>query len=203
MFGCTATFKGRPDRIIPDEVITNDIATITSIESLRNCNEIKTKDCRNRIIYATILGIDMNYHNFEMSLFNDDRKLSFASTLASLGLTAASAYTGAPVLAAISTGVIGADSAYGATILQGQLQNTLQNQMSAQRNTVKARIFTQTELTFDEYPLNLASIDLENLYNAGTINAAMKNLSTVASTNAVNASKTLQAVNPNNLTGRE
>lgn len=195
LVGCSATIRGVPQRAISADIILTDVSVVTSLDAVNACNIANTTECRDRIVYSAILGIDLNYHKFETELMNDDRDLSFGSTLSQLGLGMASAYTGSVLYSSIATGIVGTSAAYNSKILQNQIVSTLQAEMTSQRNIVKARIFSNLTKPIDQYPLTLATLDIESYYTAGTITHALKELNNTASTHAVTSSTLLQNTN--------
>ena len=117
LIGC-ASFSGYPDR----EISTDDIIPTLKREEVVKCmeevDEKKGITCRNKIISAGMLVIDINFSNFEKKLFKENREASFITTVTTLGLTTAGAMTGTAVLSAISTGLIGTKASFESEVLK-------------------------------------------------------------------------------------
>jgi hypothetical protein len=167
--GC-ASVRGFPERLIEPGVALKEIAPIVTRKNIEACNAVKTIDCRNHILSAGMIGIDINFSEFERKLFKENREISFLTTVTTLGLTTAGAMTGTAALSGIATGIIGSKEAFDKEILLDQAKNAIHTQMRALRQTVANRIrFGMMRPSFEEYPLDAALIDIEEYYNAGTL----------------------------------
>ena len=164
-----ASFSGYPDR----EISTDDVIPVLKREEVVKCMDEQDNDtsraCRNKIISAGMLVIDINFSDFEKQLFKENREASFVTTVATLGLTAAGAMTGTAVLSAISTGLIGSKAAFDSEVLMDKAILAIHTQMRAQRYFVAARLRRGFKENTTDYPLALAIVDIEAYYNAGTL----------------------------------
>lgn len=188
--GC-ASFSGYPDR----EISMEDVIPVLKREEVVKCMDEQDKDkgisCRNKIIAAGMLVIDINFSDFEKKLFKENREASFVTTVATLGLTAAGAMTGTAVLSAISTGLIGAKAAFDSEVLMDKAILAIHTQMRAQRNYVAARLRRGFKENTTDYPLALAIIDIEAYYNAGTLLTAFIEITESAGVEAKKAQEDL------------
>lgn len=170
--GC-ASVRGYPERLIEADVALKDVRDIYKQDNIKACDvetdEAKKIACRNNILSAGMIGIDINFSEFERKLFKEGREASFVTTVATLGLTTAGAMTGTAVLSGIATGIVGSKEAFDKEILLDQAKNAIHTQMRALRQTVANRIRYGMTRPFDEYPLDTALIDIEEYYNAGTL----------------------------------
>lgn len=170
--GC-ASVRGYPERLIEADVALKDVRDIYKQDNIKACDvepvEAKKIACRNNILSAGMIGIDINFSEFERKLFKEGREASFLTTVTTLGLTTAGAMTGTAVLSGIATGIVGSKEAFDKEILLDQAKNAIHTQMRALRQTVANRIRYGMTRPFDEYPLDAALIDIEEYYNAGTL----------------------------------
>ncbi|ESS71647.1 hypothetical protein MGMO_93c00050 [Methyloglobulus morosus KoM1] len=193
MTGC-ASFSGYPDRLIPQSEALEEIKpTLTRIQ-VESCMGSETITCRNKIIAAGMLGIDINFSEFEKKLFQENREASFLTTITTLGLTTAGAMTGTAVLSAISTGLIGAKSAFDSQVLLDRAILAIHTQMRAQRDVAAVRLRGGMQQDIASYPLALAITDIEAYYNAGTLLSAFVGITESAGVKANIASKNLENV---------
>lgn len=166
--GC-ASVRGFPDRLIESDKALNDVRDIFKPKKIEDCNEKRSNECRNLIVSAGMIGIDINFSEFERKLFKEGREVSFLTTVTTLGLTTAGAMTGTAVLSGIATGIVGSKEAFDKEILSDQAKNAIHTQMRALRQRVANRIRYGMTRPFDEYSLAVALIDIEEYYNAGTL----------------------------------
>lgn len=163
--GCTSV-RGYPDRLIEPVDALDEIKPIVTRAKIDACSD---ESCRNKILSAEMIGVDINFSEFERKLFKENREVSFLTTVTTLGLTTAGAMTGTSVLSGIATGIVGSKEAFDKEILLDQAKNAIHTQMRALRQTVANRIRYGMKQSFEEYPLDEALIDIEEYYNAGTL----------------------------------
>jgi len=166
-----------------------------SVASGAGLNEIATK--RNNIVTARIYAIDVNYHKFIRDLTAQQNVGAVGADWIALGLAGAGATTGSAqtkaVLAAISGGVTGARAAVSKDVFYSNTLPTVITQMDAQRKTILAQIYTGLQKSPIEYTLYQALADLENYYNAGTLNGALVGLATSAGASSEAGDKQIAA----------
>jgi hypothetical protein len=141
-----------------------------------------------------MLGIDINFSQFEKKLFQENREASFLTTIATLGLTTAGAMTGTAVLSAISAGLIGTKAAFDSHVLLDRAILAIHTQMRAQRDVIAARLRSGMRQDVSAYPLALAITDIEAYYNAGTLLGAFVGITESAGVKAEKASTDLENV---------
>jgi hypothetical protein len=132
--------------------------------------------CRDSIVQALIIAIDLRYADFELGFFDTNRYTGFAATLATLGLGAAASVSSggtSKVLAAAITGITGAREAFNKDVLAEQTSSSLLTAMRAQRNMVSLRIRDGLQHSAKEYPLGIALADTIAYFRAGTIVGAL------------------------------
>ncbi len=152
--GCVSV-RGYPDRLIEPVDALKEIKPIVTRQNIEACNAVKTVYCRNHILSAGMIGVDINFSEFERKLFKENREISFLTTVTTLGLTTAGAMTGTAALSGIATGVVGGKEAFDKEILLDQAKNAIHTQMRALRQTVANRIrYGMLKPTFEEYPLD-------------------------------------------------
>jgi hypothetical protein len=163
--GC-ASVRGYPERLIESDVALKDVRDIFDRKNIKACDEKKDEAekiaCRNFILSAGMIGVDINFSEFERKLFKEGREASFVATVATLGLTTAGAMTGTAVLSGIATGIVGSKEAFDKEILLDQAKNAIHTQMRALRQTVANRIRYGMTRPFDEYPLDSAPLISKN-----------------------------------------
>jgi len=156
----------------------NTLSALIAEYNNTNTSADRKKTIRNRIIYSDISQIDQKFNDFKVRLNSQENILSIgadftALTLAGLGATVASAGTKA-ALAAASAGVIGAKAGIDKDVLYQKTITALVTEMEAQRSQVFARIITNTNSDVAKYPLEAASKDLQDYYQAGTLVNALE-----------------------------
>ncbi len=138
------------------------------------------KAVRNRIIDELMSLIDQNYRNYEVALRTDKNVKDLGTTLASMGLTAAATVAGGEetktILAAIATGVIGANSVVDKTIFKDFGIETLQFEMQRLRAERAKTIFAAKKQSVADYSLPQAIGDLLEYYNAGFVTRALTSM---------------------------
>jgi hypothetical protein len=140
---------------------------------------------RNTIVTARIYAIDVSYHNFVRELTTQQNAGNVGTdwvvlALSGIGATAGSAAAKA-ALAAASGGVVGARAAVNKDVFFNNTVSTLITTMEAQRKTAIAKIYTGLTKGVADYTIYQAMADLDDYYNAGTINGALVQLANDAS----------------------
>lgn len=192
--GCTASFTGTPDQLVPNDVTLKSINDLTTEPIVNSCLKNQTVECRNTIVYNKLLAIDINYAIFINTLFNEDRGINYATTLTTLGLSAAAGATGVTSLATIAAGLTGATAGYNSKILQDKIITSIQYTMEAQRDIIKSKILIGLSQTIVTYPLELANIYLQAYYEAGTLLNAVSQITNTTTQIATTAKDILQKV---------
>jgi hypothetical protein len=132
--------------------------------------------CRDTIVQALVIAIDLRYEEFEIGFFDANRYAGFGATLATLGLTTAGAVVSggtSQLLSAAAAGVTGAREAFKREVLAEQTSVALLTAMRTQRDQVGLRIRLGLRRDATEYPLGVALADVSAYYRAGTIVGAL------------------------------
>ena len=189
--GC-ATFSGLPNPTLDNESTLTNLQSNYTTDSITECNKNLTTICRNNIIESVILATDINYYKFEAELSDEDRGVSFFSTIVEIGLNATGAISGVKLYSIISSAVIGANASYTNQLLVDKMVSSIQQQMNANRAIVKTNLVLGMNQPITNYSLNTALNDLESYYNAGTLNSALNGITTSTTTNSTTANVELQ-----------
>ena len=145
------------------------------------------RPCRDTIVQAMLVAIDLRYAEFEIDFFNANRGVGFGSSVAVLGLGAAGAVaaTGASqILSAISGAVAGTREAFGRDLLADHTAAALLTTMRTGRNNVALRIREGLRREATEYPLGVALSDLYAYFRAGTLPGALAGLTEIVGAQA-------------------
>jgi len=192
--GCTPSLIGYPDKLTSNKEVIQEITIKLSPENIKLCSNNPSVDCRNDIAYNSIYGIDLAFNEFQQSLFNEDRHLSFMSSITSMGLNAVGTLYGTSALSGISGFITGSKSAFDSNLLFDKSAQGIQAQMNANRNLAKIKLLKGMKKNITDYPLTLARIDLEHYYQAGTLLNAYIALSEAASNKSLEATNQLNQV---------
>jgi hypothetical protein len=135
---------------------------------------------RNEIIDDLKGLIDQNYRNYEVTLRDDKNIRDLSFNLAAMGLTAAATVAGGEatktILAAIATGVLGANATVDKVILKDFGIETIQFNMQKLRSEREKLIIDGKKKGVDDYTLNQALGDLVEYYNAGFVTRALASM---------------------------
>lgn len=199
--GC-ASIEGYPNRLeyaaqyvaevgpyaAPDAVLRYNATTdLTSATLLRN-----------NIVTARIFSIDANFHQFVRDLTTQQNLSSVGIDWAAIGLASAGAVVGSSqtkaILAAISAGLLGAKASVDKDVFYNKTIPALITLMEGQRKFVLAQIYVGLRKGAADYTLYQALADLDNYYNAGTINGALVGLTATAGASSQAGSDQIAAV---------
>lgn len=173
--GCTA-FKGYPERSTDPSTdllqLKPDIEANQITACLRETADAAALACRNRIIAARMYAIDIQFSEFEESLFQQTRSSGFAATVATLGLTSAAAVAGgtaSQLLSGAAAFIIGTREAFQKEVLAERTLVAIHTAMRAGRTRVAVRLRDGLRSPVSDYPLALGLADVNAYYDAGTI----------------------------------
>jgi len=157
--------------------------------------------CRDTIVQALMIAIDLRYEEFEIGFFDTNRYAGFGATLAALGLSTAGAVVSggtSKLLSAAAAGVIGAREAFKQEVLAEQTSVALLTAMRAQRDRVGLNIRLGLRRDATQYPLGAALADVSAYYRAGTIVGALTGVTEAVAVEREQAREDLQQsiVNP-------
>lgn len=197
LFSCATSMSGTPERNIKSDDLV--VSLNVTADTIDGCRKEASDICRNSIISKQILITNIYYNNFVVDLDNDVKDIGFASSVMEMALNAAGALTGgteAKILSTIAGSIVGANTAFNSTILYGKLTGSLIQQMNANRADVLSTIYDKMSQPYSLYSLDSALVDLDNLYNAGTLVTAINKISQSTSITANTAAVNLeQAIN--------
>jgi hypothetical protein len=151
--------------------------------------------CRDTIVQAAMIAIDLRYEEFEIGFFDANRYAGFGGTLAVLGLTTAGAVVSggtSQLLSAAAAGVTGAKEAFKREVLAEQTSIALLTAMRTQRDQVGLRIRLGLRRNATEYPLGVALADVSAYYRAGTIVGALTGVTQAVGVEREQAQENLQ-----------
>jgi hypothetical protein len=135
---------------------------------------------RNQIILARMRGYDIEFSNFERTLYGQGNTITVGSDLIGLVLGGLTATTGnattKAALGAASTGIIGANAAINKDLYYQKTIPALLTQMEADRLKAKLPIVQGMTQPDSKYPLMQAYIDLDAYKNAGSIPGAISSV---------------------------
>ena len=179
--GCSPSISGGPDlsqyQRFSKQYFASGFGSTAITEYDQSTDASEKSAIRNRIVLSALGSIDTEYGAYERSLTRESQEVPLAATLASLSLSGAGTLVASSVaktaLAAADTGLKGAKAAYDKNVLADKTVQFLQKQMRTNRNKVKSEILIKLALDTNQYPLELALIDVENYASAGTIAAGL------------------------------
>jgi hypothetical protein len=197
--------KGFPDRSYNT---TDELAALSRYQSAAALKAFDAPDdaargsmtkegWRNEVLEARIQDMNLQFSNFEQSLYEQGIGFGVGTDWIVLALSGAgSVATGGAsnALSAASAGVTGARSAYGKDVLYDKTLPVIIAQMVAQRQTVLVRIREGETQDANAYPLTRGLADIEEYYNAGTIPGAISNLAINAGAQSKQAEEKLDVV---------
>ena len=196
LMAACASIDGYPKRIGDEDQYVTEVNSFVSPDAILQYNQAIAQNAtpaqltvaRNNIVTARIYAIDVNYHKFIRDLTAQQNVSAVGADWIVLGLAGAGATVGSAAtkstLAAISGGVTGARAAVTKDVFYSNSLPTVITQMEAQRKTVLAQIYGGLQKNVTNYTIYQALADLDNYYNAGTLNGALAGLATSAGANS-------------------
>lgn len=184
------TISGGPRPVLPDQ--QGNFPEIVRVINARCLNVARQSEdaselqiIRNDLVTAYMLAADIEYGRYEASLLDQIRSNNFAASLSILALTAVATVSGDQELArGFSTAaglVAGGQKAYTTDQLLNQTVSVLQQQMRASRAAQRARILDKLGDPYQTWTFCLALQDAQAYERAGTLNAALAEISATAS----------------------
>ena len=193
--GCSTTFQGVPEPATDraaDLVALQKRNTATLVDT---CLETPTVDCRNKIIRARRAAEDIRFYQFEEGVFAEGRKVGFFGTLATLGLTTASAVSSggsAQVMAGLAALITGTRETYSKEVLAEKTITALFTAMRANRTTIELAIRSDLLMPIEQYSLEEGMAQIEAYRRAGTVHGALDTVQEVVGAKAQQAEAKLQ-----------
>lgn len=160
-----------------DETRYNELIQAGNLSAARAMRDVIVQSIRNEI--------EIVYKDFESGLFANKAAFEVQTDIFELFLSTATTLTGAPRartnLSALLTGTKGSRLSVDKNVFGEKTYSALVSQMRASRSKASANIFEKlTQLDVISYPLKEAEIDLNQLFNAGTLHEALIQLTTQA-----------------------
>lgn len=179
--GCTSIegFPRRPETI----QVVEDKRSLFFGPSAENAyyaasTEADRRRERDRLVYGKMEVIEYDFEALERALNGTGNSVSLFGDLSVLALTGIASTTGGEAtksaLAAMSSGIVGAQGAVSKNLYFQRTLPALLTQMEANRIAVRATIIAAlVEKSDADYPLPAAAIDLRRLIRAGSIPASV------------------------------
>jgi hypothetical protein len=193
--GCSTTFKGVP------EPATDRVADLAALQKrntaqlVDDCLATPTVVCRNSIVRSRKAAEDIRFFQFEESVFVEGRKVGFFSTLATLGLTTASAVSSggaAQVMAGLAALITGTRETYSKEVLAEKTITALFTTMRANRSTIELAIRSELLVPVDEFSLEDGMAHIELYRRAGTVHGALDSVQEIVGVKARDAEAKLR-----------
>jgi hypothetical protein len=199
--GC-ASVDGYPNRLEYSQQYVAEVGPYASPDAVIRYSAITDPAAallaRNNTVTARIFSIDANFHQFVRDLTTQQNLSAVGVDWAAIGLASAGAVVGSlqtkAILAAISAGILGAKASVDKDIFYNKTIPALITLMEGQRKIVLAQIYAGLKKGPGDYTLFQALADLDNYYNAGTINGALVGLTTSAGISSDDGSAQIAAV---------
>ena len=164
----------------------------------KEADSIKRRQLRDTIVLSRVRAYDLEYDNFEESLFASGSSFSIASDLTVLVLTGLGATIGEATtkaaLSAASAGIIGAQATISKDLYFQKTLPALLAQMEANRTKAELVIFSGLTQDDDRYPLLRANLDLDALKKAGAIPAAITGITQQAADSTTASQALIQSL---------
>jgi hypothetical protein len=146
---------------------------------------------RNERVTAQMHLISRAFDDYEQQFVQDMRTGGFLADFAVGALaTGAAAIRDIKISRGLTTAgatILAGRSAVDKQVLLDRTMATLLNQMEASRASVEAQILDRLKLSYADYPVGLAQLDLERYYQAGTLVGALTAAADSASTRKIEA----------------
>lgn len=161
-------------------------------------DSMKRRAMRDEIVLNRVRAYDILFAQYERVLWGTGNSITLGGDLVALALGglattvgSTSAKTG---FAAASTGVVGANAAINRDLYFQRTLPALLAQMEANRAKVKLKILAGIKQSDDQYSLSLADLDLADLKSAGSMPAAVSNITQQATNDKQSAQSRIDAL---------
>ncbi|NQE60974.1 hypothetical protein [Caulobacter sp. RHG1] len=185
--GC-ASFEGYPshsvaaDEVSACPVSAGTLATLqrTDYDTARksaSTSDAERRRLRNIFIDSCMGAINASYRAFARELTGDQKYFNVGTDVAAGGFTTAATLAKSArtktFLAAYATTILGLRSSVDKEVFLGKTLTALTAQMDASRKVVMVDIIIGRNEPDSDYSLDTALLDLQELYEAGSINSAI------------------------------
>lgn len=152
---------------------------------------------RNRLVFVAVEQIDLNFYDFQKSTRKKRALLKTVLDILEIGAhTAISITNGERAKSLIAEGLGFVQLSRSAFDKNFSIKETqiLFNKMVAKRSEILGNILTNTVKSVEQYPFELAMVDVIAYYKAGTFDGAMENLNIDTGAEANEAKKDLEDI---------
>lgn len=159
-------------------------------------NPTERRTWRDEIINSRISFADLSFNAFRRAIRREGISTNVGRDMITIGLGAAGALsTGgmSQILSAVSGGVVGATESINRNMFFDQTMPALINAMEASRKVVLARLVLGMDQPDAQYSLSAARIELENYFQAGTLDGAISSIEQASGERAARAEEILVA----------
>lgn len=194
--GCAA-FRGHPEPVTDPRADLTSLASQINAAAVTACLQSPSASCRNRVIGARMYAADIQFSEFEQTLFNDTRRGGFAATLSTLGLTTAAAASSggtSQALSGLSAFIIGGREAFQKEVLAERTAIAIHTAMRGRRAQVALQLREGLGKSIDEYPFESALGDVNAYYTAGTLLGALVDITETVGVSTKQAEDALRKV---------
>ena len=198
--GCA--FSGFPDPPRATSVVEKDPASLIELKTLQKYQSLTDpslrKLFRNETIDERILELDHQFYEFENNLWKQGFGIGTATDWVLLAISGVTATTGGAsvkaALGAASAGIIGARGALDKNAFMDQSLPAVMAGMVAARETIRANIERNKQLSDEQYTLFAAAIDLRKFEQVGSIPGAIQAIAIDAGNKAALANETITEI---------
>lgn len=162
---------------------------------------------RNHAVETVRQKIKHSYMDYEASMYVGRASFETITDLISLGLTGATAVVGdaatKAALGASATGITGAHGSVVKNFFEDRSRDAVFTVIKADRKVVLDRINNSLSLPYEQYSIDKACSDLEDLYEAGTVMNAYDTIAAAAAVAPTTSDQVIQALATTTITANE
>lgn len=185
--GC-ASFEGYPSQTVAASQVSSCPVAAGSLEGLSRAaydqarndphqSDAERRRLRNIFIDTCVGAINASYRGFARELTGDQKYFNVGSDVAAAGFSTAATLAKSArtksFLSAYATTILGIRSSVDKEVFLGKTLTALVAQMDASRKVVMVDIVTGRNEPDSDYSLDTALLDLQELYEAGSITSAI------------------------------
>jgi hypothetical protein len=193
--GCSTLIEGRPQPVADPVAEIETLKPQFDVAAMQKCMLAPDSGCRNRIVGARMFAADLRFVEFEQALFREGRSGSFVSSVAAIALSAGATLSSggtAQALSASNTLLLGTREAMSKDLLAERTTLALHSAMRARRSEVALRLRRGLTQTIEQYPFEMALVDLNEYVHAGTLLGAVVGVNETVAQSAKTADQALE-----------
>jgi hypothetical protein len=206
--GCAA-IAGYPSDPENTHAVLNDLKSYFDPQADKDyaalTDAAQRRQKRDLIVVSRIRAYDIEFARYEKSLWGSGNSVTLGGDLVALALgglaTTAASTSAKTAYSAASVGVVGANAAITRDLYFQRTLPALLAQMDANRSKVKLRLFSGIKQSDSDYSLPLAELDLNALKEAGSMPAAVGNLTQQATNDKQAAQAKVDALRTGTVSG--